>query len=55
MGVTGRPFALDYGAVMAVGSALGADTEMLADVLPVAERAIVSGLSEVDISDEDGV
>ncbi len=47
---TGRPIALDHGAVMTVGSALGADVELLADVLPAAEAAIISGLND----DEEG-
>jgi hypothetical protein len=38
----GKPFALDYAAVMAIGAALGADMEMLADVLPDAEAVIVA-------------
>ena len=46
----GQPFALDYGAVMIVGAARGANLEMLADVLPAAERAIIAGLS----GDDDG-
>jgi hypothetical protein len=49
-GGTGQPFALDYGAVMAVGAALGADLEMLADVLPAAEAAIIGNL--IDKVDE---
>ena len=40
----GTPFALDYGAVMQVGAALGADLALLAEVLPAAEAAIVAGL-----------
>jgi hypothetical protein len=48
----GQPFALDYGAVMAVGAALGADAEILADVLPAAERAIIAGLSGDDDTSE---
>ncbi|MBB4837297.1 hypothetical protein HNP52_000348 [Sphingomonas kyeonggiensis] len=36
---------------MLVGAALGADPEMLADVLPAAERAIIAGLSD-DIDNE---
>ncbi|VXC63539.1 DUF7697 family protein [Sphingomonas sp. AX6] len=38
----GAPFALDFQAVMTIGEALGVDAEMLADVLPAAEMAIVS-------------
>jgi hypothetical protein len=37
----GAPFALDYGAALALGQAMGADMEMLADVLPGAEAAIL--------------
>lgn len=44
----GKPFALDYGAVMTVGAALGADAEMLADVLPAAEHAIIDSLRSDD-------
>ena len=40
----GQPFALDFNAVMAVGTALGADMELLADVLPAAENAIIGNL-----------
>ncbi|MGT2515658.1 DUF7697 family protein [Sphingomonas panni] len=50
---TGRPFALDYGAVMAVGTAMDADLGLLADVLPAAEAAIVSNLvGDDDAGDE---
>ena len=48
----GAPFALDYGAVMLVGQARGADTELLAELLPVAERAILSA-GAADIVDEE--
>jgi len=40
----GQPFALDFNAVMAMGTALGADIELLADVLPAAEAAIISNM-----------
>lgn len=46
----GQPFALDYGAVMMMGAALGVDAEMLADVLPIAEAAIISAIN----GDNDG-
>jgi hypothetical protein len=42
----GKPFALDFGAVMAVGSALRVDVELLADVLPDAETAIIDNLDD---------
>ncbi len=35
----GHPFALDFGAVMTMGAALGADAEMLADVMPARPAA----------------
>ncbi len=41
----GQPFALDFNAVMTMGAALGADPEMLADVLPAAEAAIIANLT----------
>jgi hypothetical protein len=47
----GKPFALDYAAVMVIGAALGADMEMLADVLPDAEAAIVSRFAGDDCGD----
>jgi hypothetical protein len=47
----GKPFALDYTAVMAIGAALGADMEMLADVLPDAEAAIVARFAGDDGGD----
>ena len=40
------PFALDYGAVMAVASARGADAELIAEVLPAAEAAILASLDD---------
>jgi hypothetical protein len=42
VGGLGRPFALDFGAVMTVGAARHVDTDLLADVLPDAERAILA-------------
>lgn len=41
----GRPFALDFGAVMTVGVAQGADPELLADVLPAVEAAILNSIA----------
>ncbi|WP_156356039.1 DUF7697 family protein [Sphingomonas sp. Leaf22] len=37
----GRPFGLDAGAIMTIGAALQTDAELLADVLPEAEAAII--------------
>lgn len=42
----GTAFALDYGAVMAVGAAQGADVELLAEVLPAVEKAVLDSLAE---------
>jgi len=44
----GQPFALDFGSVMAIGQARGVDLTLLADVLPHAERAILSSREESD-------
>lgn len=41
VGGLGQPFALDFGAVMLVGQARGADTALLAELLPATERAIL--------------
>ncbi|WP_173426225.1 DUF7697 family protein [Sphingomonas hengshuiensis] len=41
----GRPFALDYGAVLAVAEARGADKALIADVLPIVERAVIANLA----------
>lgn len=41
----GQPFALDFGAVMQVGAARGVDTTLLADILPIAEAAIVNRIA----------
>lgn len=50
----GRPIALDHGAVMMVGAALGADAELLADVLPAAEAAIIRNLiGEPEIEEDE--
>lgn len=38
----GVVFGLDFGAVMAVGAARGVDTELLSEMLPVAESALVA-------------
>jgi hypothetical protein len=42
----GTPFALDFGAVMIVAAARGADSEMVADLLPVVETAVLASLSD---------
>ena len=51
-GGMGKPFALDFGAIMAVGAARQVDLGLLADVLPAAERAVIGALLEDDSSGE---
>ena len=48
------PFALDFGAVMMVGQARGVDVELLAELLPATERAILSGHAGDYGDDEEG-
>jgi hypothetical protein len=48
----GRPFALDFGTVMQMGSAVGVDLALLAEVLPTAEVAIINRIAEM--SEEGG-
>ena len=38
------PVGLDFGAVLAMGQALGADSRMLAELLPIAEGAALGAL-----------
>jgi hypothetical protein len=49
----GTPIGLDYGAVMAVATARGADVELLSEVLPAVEAAILDNLAGEE-SDDDG-
>lgn len=49
----GVPFALDFGAVMAVGQARGVDLQLLAEALPAAEAAILATGDDGDASEED--
>lgn len=42
----GTPFALDFGTVLKFGEARGADIEMLADLLPAAERAVIAAIAD---------
>lgn len=49
--MNGQAYALDFGAVMALGSALGADLRMLAEVLPAVEKAALARFDDRD--DED--
>lgn len=46
VGGMGQPFALDFGAVMTVGAALGVDPRLLVDVLPSIEGVIVGALAD---------
>lgn len=41
-----QPCGLDFGAVMAMGAALGCDLALLAEVLPFVEYAIISGADD---------
>lgn len=45
VGPSGHPFALDFGAVMNVATATGADPAIVAELLPAAEAAILAGLN----------
>lgn len=49
--MAGAVIGLDYGAIIVMGAALGADLELLAEVLPMAEPAIVSAFA-VDRSED---
>ena len=42
----GGPYALDYGAILMMAAAMGADTALLTDVLPSAEPIIVKAYRE---------
>lgn len=53
MGGLGTPFALDFGAVMLVAQARAVDLALTAEMLPIAERAILSSGAEPE-SDEEG-
>lgn len=44
--MAGEPVGLDFGAIMAVASAQDVDAELLADVLPEVETAILVGMSD---------
>lgn len=44
----GTAVGLDFGAILAVADAQGADAELLADVLPTAEAAILAALNADD-------
>ncbi|WP_449325407.1 DUF7697 family protein [Sphingomonas hylomeconis] len=45
-GAVTRPIGLDYSAVMMIGAARSADLEMLAEILPRVEAAIVNPADE---------
>lgn len=50
--MSGVPVGLDFSAIMTLAAHRGADLELLSDVLPDAETAIVAALAG-DPSDED--
>lgn len=45
------PFGLDFGAVMMMGAARGADLALLADVLPACEAAILIGRDGAELEE----
>lgn len=51
-GGMGRPFAMDYGAVLAMARARGADLELVADVLPIVEAEVIANLNTDEDSGE---
>lgn len=42
----GGPFGLDFGAIMAVAAARDVDADLLSEVLPAAEAAILASLDD---------
>ncbi len=48
----GSPFALDFGAVMTVGAARHVDLELLSEILPAAERAILAAHSREPMEED---
>lgn len=51
--MAGTPVGLDFGAIMTVGAALGADLSLLAEILPDVELTIIAGLSGDTDPDEE--
>lgn len=51
-GMAGVPIGLDMGTVMQIGTARRVDLDLLADVLPAVEAAILNG-RDGDVSEED--
>ena len=43
-GMSGTPTGLDFGAVMAVAAAQGVDVELLAEILPDIEAALLAAI-----------
>lgn len=50
----GGPYGLDFGSVLAMGSARKVDLTMLSEVLPACEAAIVTGRDGYSEEDDDG-
>lgn len=50
----GGAFGLDFGAVLAMGEAMGADRQMLAEVLPEVEACALGALARDDDEVTDG-
>ena len=51
----GGAIGLDFGAVLALGAAMGADQRMLAELLPTMETAALSRLADDRGADEENV
>lgn len=49
----GGAIGLDFGAVLAMGAAMGADQRMLAELLPVMEKAALDRMAPDDGGDEE--
>ena len=49
----GMPFGLDFGTVMSIANARGANAQWIAELLPVAERVIVSAIAGDDAAMSD--
>lgn len=49
----GAPIGLDFGSIMAVATALGADTALLADVMPAVEPIIIDNLTGQEPADSE--
>jgi hypothetical protein len=53
VGGMGMPFGMDFGAVMTMAAARGADTALVAEALPAVEAAVLAGLAREEDGDDD--